>query len=157
MTLTLLIPSLRRSIPDPLDPHAWPPHTSATLSDVVVEGVSLERLAGWCGTPCVHTGDRDSVVVVRVEAVEDRAEGIDVWVDAELQHCEVRPGQVRLIGRISAAPAIPAAVRSGRDASPLSLLPADVRAGDLLALPARGTVAHRDLRRDARHPERYDA
>lgn len=82
MTLTTLMPSIRRSIPDPLDSLRWPDHTTATTTDVVVSGVSRCGLVELCGTPCVHTASAAvplgrqrpahpsdaSVVIVRVRA-----------------------------------------------------------------------------------------
>lgn len=55
MTLTQLLPTLRRSIPDPIDYDCWPELTTPTTTDIVVSGVSLLRLVSICGTPCVHT------------------------------------------------------------------------------------------------------
>lgn len=57
MTLTAILPALRRSIPDPLEPRHWPEHTVPTISDVVVGGVSLTRLVEITGTPALLTGD----------------------------------------------------------------------------------------------------
>ncbi|WP_125107151.1 hypothetical protein [Gulosibacter massiliensis] len=57
MTLTEILPTLRRSIPDPLEPQHWPEHTIPTTSDVVVGGVSLMRLVEITDTPAVLTGD----------------------------------------------------------------------------------------------------
>jgi hypothetical protein len=50
MTLTAIIPSLRTSIPDPLDVNLWPELTTATTTDVIVAGVSLLRLVEVCDT-----------------------------------------------------------------------------------------------------------
>ena len=57
MTLTSIIPSLRASLPDPLDPTLWPAVTVATVDDVTVRVVSMQRLAAVVGTPCVHTAE----------------------------------------------------------------------------------------------------
>jgi len=146
MTLTHLMPSLRRSIPDPLDLRRWPAHTHATVDDVVVEGVSLGRLAGWCGTPCVHTRDSSAVVVVRIESVELRADGaLDVWVDAELHHCAAVLAEARLIGRSSTVGDRRVALRPATDPAPDASLPGDVRAGDLLVVPCADVVRLRDV------------
>ena len=56
MTLTRILPSLRRSIPDPISSDHWPAATVATISDVIVDGVSLLRVVELCGTPAVHLG-----------------------------------------------------------------------------------------------------
>ena len=158
MTLTHLIPSLRSSIADPLDHRKWPAHTVTSIDDVVVAGVSLDCLADWCGTPCVHTTDTVSVIVARVETVEIDAEGrIDVWVDAELAHCDATWQEARMIGRISTARAVATHLRPSSDPQRTVLLPADLRRGDLIAIPSAMTVAVRDLRRGARHPERYES
>ncbi|MGG7465216.1 hypothetical protein [Plantibacter sp. YIM 135347] len=125
MTLTSIIPSLRRSIPDPIAPDLWPEHTTATTTDIVVSGVAMARLVEWCGTPCVHTaaavirgtGGRPSpteqatVIVVTVTGTAVTASGMHVaTIDAELD--EVNPvwSEMRLIGRVSTAHAHIAAV-----------------------------------------------
>lgn len=60
MTLTEILPTLRRSIPDPLNPRHWPEHTMPTTTDVIVGGVSLTRLVELSHTPALHTGDLPS-------------------------------------------------------------------------------------------------
>ena len=66
MTLTRILPTLRRTLPEPLHRTDWPEHTRAAVDDLVVGGVSMVSLAGWCGTPCVHTGETSSVIVTRI-------------------------------------------------------------------------------------------
>lgn len=155
MTLTSVLPSLRASVPDPLDPDVWPAHTSPTLDDVVTAGVSLRTLVDLCGTPCVHTataarpgsgGSRSSaydvaVVVARVHVVGSGAVRLDVGADTV-------PGvwrEARLFGRISTAPVTPFAV-----GAQTVVLPRDVRAGDLIAIPCSRTLARRDVRQAVR-------
>ncbi len=89
MTLTHIIPSLRASVPDPICRDLWPEFTTTSLADVTVAGVSLTRLAEWCGTPCVHTAaavvpgtggmpssdDLASVLVTRVRELSAAADG----------------------------------------------------------------------------------
>jgi len=53
MTLTHILPSLRRSLPDPLSRDCWPEYTTTTPDDVTIAGLSLVTLVQWCGTPCV--------------------------------------------------------------------------------------------------------
>ena len=155
--MTYNIPSLRRSIADPLDPRLWPAHTTASIDDVTVAGVSLDCLVDWCGTPCVHSTDQGCVIIARVETVDvDAAGGIDVWVDAELEHCEASWQEARMIGRVSTAHAVSTHLRPTSDPALTVSLPADIRPGDLIAIPSATIVAVRDLHRHACHPERYE-
>ena len=160
MTLTSLLPSLRRTIPDPITHDRWPEGTVATTSDVVVAGISLLRLVEVCGTPCVHsgaavvpgTGGRPSdtaktaVLVVRITAVAVHASGVPVVAtDARLDHLRLLWSEMRLIARVSTAHsgAVLIAERSGDADFGLSadvssvVLPLDLRVGDLLAVPSR--------------------
>ena len=151
------MPSLRRSIADPLDPRHWPAHTSASIDDLTIAGVSLRCLVDWCGTPCVHSTDPGSVIVTRVEAVEARADGgIDVWVDAELEHCAVRAADSRMIGRASTAHAVAAALRPAMVPAASASLPSDLRPGDLIAVPCATVPTLHELQRSAVHPERWE-
>ncbi len=162
MTPTALS-SVRRSFPDPLDVDSWPEHTSATVTDVVVSGVSMRRLVELCGTPCVHTAaasvpgsggrpsssDDAAVVLVRVTAVRGRGAERVVEVDGRLDGCEACWRELRLIGRESAAR--PAAVGLLTAAEPGAgiqvTLPADVAVGDLIAVPCRRVSALREIRK----------
>lgn len=171
MTLTHIMPSLRRTLPDPFVRDDWPEFTTVGTSDVTIAGLSLTCLVDWCGTPCVHnaaavvpgTGGRPSetelasVVITRVTAV-DRIDGQPtIWVDAELAGCRPLVSEARMIGRVSTA-------HSGRvtilpraaDAPAYSAteLPWDLRVGDLVVIPCRGVTALHDVRGRARHPER---
>lgn len=58
MTPTSILPSLRASLPGPLDPVLWPASTEATTDDVRVRAVSMQRFAAVAGTPCVHTAEQ---------------------------------------------------------------------------------------------------
>ncbi|MFF1635830.1 hypothetical protein [Leifsonia sp. NPDC058248] len=155
MTLTHLLPTLRLTMPDPLDRDSWPEFTTATTTDVVVAGVSLIRLAEWCGTPCVHTaaavvpgtGGKPSdselaaVVVLRVVGVTPRhGGGLDVRLDGELHLVAALTAQARLIGRASTIRDTQAHV----GASVIDL-PGDLRVGDLLAVPVRGVARLHDV------------
>ena len=167
MTLTSIMPSLRRTLPAPLSADSWPEHTHATTTDVVVSGISMLRLADLCETPCVHTGDAvipgthgrrapgqdAAVVVVKVTAVlknwdADRV----VLIDACLDSVPALWGEARLIGRASTAHDASAVVLSGEshhntgEGRAALELPADLHEGDLLAIPCRGMVVMRDVR-----------
>jgi hypothetical protein len=164
MTLTRLLPTLRRSIPDPLDRDLWPEATIATTTDLVVAGLSLVRLAEVCGTPCAHHGPavspgtggqasttmKSAVLVVRVTRAEADPSGcVALETDADLDGLPLVWSQTRLVGRASAAAVGVAHIalrRAGGHAvggavggAPAARveLPKDLRAGDLLAVPTR--------------------
>ncbi|MFT2817605.1 hypothetical protein [Leifsonia sp. A12D58] len=165
MTLTRILPSLRRSIPDPLDLDAWPELSHATTTDVFVSGVSLLRVADLCGTPSVHTAaavipcsggrpsstERASVIVARVTSVMPAADGaLRVSLDARLAGLQLEFAQTRLIGRASTAKVAQihlagAGMRAGageeHTVSGTVTLPADIVVGDLLAIPCRRALA----------------
>jgi hypothetical protein len=172
MTLTNVLPSLRRSIPDPLSTDRWPELSVPTTTDVIVGGISLIRLADVCGTPCVHTAsavvpgthgrrsDRDeaSVVVVRVCSVRvDSADGdelhLEATIDADLGRAHAILAEARLIGRASTAPRrhVHLSVTGEAMADPAdpdaldAELPCDLCEGDLLVVPCTGTLARRQL------------
>lgn len=154
MTLTRILPTLRRSIPDPIAGDHWPAATVATITDVVVDGVSLLRVVDLCGTPAVHlgpaavpgTGGRltsttlhTGVVVVRVlEASARRGLDREIVIDGDLSELDPAWPEARLIGRASVARAVPTtltAVSTGCSAPAPLALPGDLHVGDLLALP----------------------
>ncbi len=163
MTLTDIIPSLRRTLPDPLGINHWPAHTHATITDLVAAGVSMSRLVEICGTPCVHTGDavvggtngrpslKESATIVgtTVIAVSTAAgEPRTVVIDACLDSLAAVWDEVRLIGRASTAHRQPTRVLSRLTMTSMAVasLPADIAAGDLLVVPCRGLVTLHDLR-----------
>lgn len=163
MTLTTIIPSMRRLIPDPIVTRHWPARTVAGLDDVVIAAVSLHRLADVCGTPCVHTAaavapgtggrasqdETVSVVVTRVTRIDDRSGVRLLQLDADLRSVEMHPMDARLIARISTAHSTPALLgAAGRSA----LLPADLVVGDLIAIPCTDAVSLHDVRADAGEP-----
>jgi hypothetical protein len=171
MTLTHILPSLRRSLPDPLSRELWPEYTSATPDDVTVAGLSIVTLVQWCGTPCVHTAaavipgtngrpsetELASVAVVRVTAAVVENGQLNVWIDGELDGCAGILSETRMIGRASTAHAIPAAIYSASAHTSVRYVPelvADLRVGDLLAIPCLGVTALRDVQSRSRHPER---
>ncbi|KRC61100.1 hypothetical protein ASE14_09180 [Agromyces sp. Root81] len=154
MTLTRILPTLRRSIPDPISMDRWPEATSVSTTDVSVGGVSLLRLAELCGTPAVHvgravepgTGGRlpsttmhTGVVVVRVLEASARHEGgCAIAIDADLSELDPAWTEARLIGRASVARAVPTTLtaQSSGCLAPVPIaLPGDLCIGDLLALP----------------------
>ena len=160
MTLTRLLPSLRRTLPDPITYGLWPEATIATTTDVVVSGISLLRLVEVCGTPCIHSGasivpgtngrpsdtSKTAVLVVRVTEVAQHASGKTVIeTDARLDNLRLIWSETRLINRASTSHS--GAVLIARrpvdpdlafttDVSSVDL-PLDLRVGDLLAVPSR--------------------
>ncbi|WP_375384823.1 hypothetical protein [uncultured Microbacterium sp.] len=166
MTLTAILPTLRRSIPDPFRPSVWPEYTQVTTSDVIIAGVSLRRLVELCETPCVHTADalvpgshiksalrRDaSVVVARVSGVFDSDDGERVvLIDADMASVSAFWDETRLLGRISTAAPNPVVILAGagsgmpRGRGP-AWVPADLAEGDLLAIPCAGMVSLHEIR-----------
>ena len=170
MTLTTIIPSLRRSIPDPLSVDRWPEHTVATTTDVLVAGISVLRLVDLCGTPCVHTAasvvpgthgrpspsGQACVVVVRILEVErmpvtpsgGQAPVLRVVVDGELGHAHPVASEARLVGRVSTARRVVVECESAEEGGSSLVIPApeDLVVGDLIAVPCVGTVPLRALR-----------
>lgn len=162
MTLTHLMPSLRRTLPDPLARDRWPEFTVVSTTDVTIAGVSLLRLVDWCSTPCVHTAaavlpgtngrpsetELASVVVTRITAVLPGSGGEQqVRIDAELDGCRPVLTECRLIGRASTAHTRPVALQSASTGSahPVSL-PADLRVGDLVVVPCSGATSLHSVR-----------
>lgn len=168
MTLTEILPTLRLSIPDPLEIGSWPMHTQATISDVIVAGVSLTRLVELNGTPAVLTGDLPRPGMPHARAVGD---GTDVTVllfritlrvdtqedkrialtDCTFDQVSAQWSECRLIGRTSTSKStrielIPGEVGGASWPHPVALLPGDLREGDLLAVPCTGAVALHDVR-----------
>jgi hypothetical protein len=164
MTLTHILPSLRRTIASPLRRDLWPNFTTTSTVDVTIAGVSLLRLVDWCGTPCVHTAaappaiarrsgaDTASVIVVKVLAVEPRGtepDGtatLDVWIDADLSGSNAFPSETRMIGRASTAHDTAVQLRSGSgDCSVPFEMASDIHFGDLLAIPCSGSTSLHDI------------
>ncbi len=163
MTLTHILPSLRRSLPNPLDRDLWPEFTTTSSTDVAIAGVSLTRLADWCGTPCVHSAtavipgtgglpsptELTSVIVARAIAVNATGDGsADAWVDAQLSGAAVVMKEARMIGCVSTARDFAVRVRSPYDEDAPSEtvhLGGDLRQGDLLAIPCRGIALLRTV------------
>lgn len=157
MTLTSILPTLRRSIPTPFSRDAWPVHTVPTCDDVVVEGISVSRYVSLCGTPAVMTApaviplsggmpsptEATTVLTVAVASVVPAEPGVLV-IDADTTDVPVRWNEARLLERVSIAAERRFSVRdaSGRTLPGVAvLLPGDVTVGDLIAMPAPGAIA----------------
>jgi hypothetical protein len=171
MTLTHLMPSLRRSLADPIRQDSWPEFTTASPTDITIAGISLVTLVQWCGAPCVHTAaavipgthgrpsetELASVVVVRVTSVNLDNGLLSVWVDAELDRCAALSSEARLIGRASTAHSTAAALfpASGAPTVHRALeLPVDLNPGDLLAIPCEGVTVLRSIQNRTQSRER---
>ncbi|MFD2340848.1 hypothetical protein FGG90_09975 [Clavibacter tessellarius] len=157
MTLTAILPSLRRSIPDPLAAALWPVGTSATTTDLRVGDVSLVALAAERGTACTVTAAavepgssrrasataRTSALVLRILAVAPATDDAPraMLVDADIAGLACTWEEARLIGRASTAAARPAEIGGAA-----VRLPADVVAGDLVVVPVPGAVEVRGIR-----------
>lgn len=168
MTLTEILPTLRRSIPSPLDARRWPVHTTPTTTDVVIGGVSLLRLCELEGTPAVFTGDLPhpheraarargigtdvTVLIFRITLrVDTQADKRIALTDCSFDGIDIRWEQCRLIGRASTAKAGEIELIPGEEASavwphPVAVLPLDIREGDMLAVPCTGAVSLRSVR-----------
>lgn len=150
MTLTTLLPSLRRSIPDPHVADRWPELTAMTTTDVIVGGIPLLRLVELTSTPCVLHGAAlvpgthgrpsvdltTTVLVTRVTSLERRGDVLTIETDASLRglnpgRSELVWSELRLIGRASTAHSAPALL-----GGTTVILPLDLCVGDLLAVPS---------------------
>jgi hypothetical protein len=139
MTLTHILPTLRRTLADPISRDSWPEYTSTTPDDVTIAGLSLVTL-----------------VVVRVTSTEVADGRLNVWIDGELDGCAAIESETRMIGRVSSAHAMGATIHSLSAHTPVRSapeLPGDLRAGDLLAIPCRGVTVLRDVQGRSWHPE----
>lgn len=139
MTLTAILPTLRASIPDPLNTALWPATTRATLTDVVIDDVSMSHLIELSGVPAVYRSRTSAgvVVVMRVSTAgstghRTRAMTVDPGVDDGFPAWS----ELRLIGRISTARVEATTVYgpTGRPFGPM-MLPADICEGDIVVAP----------------------
>jgi hypothetical protein len=152
VTLADLIPSLRGSLPRPLDAAAWPADTHHLPGgDLRVAGFSLMALARRCGTPTAVLDEGGAVVTVhRVLQVRRDEGGVLVYVNALpcTRLAETALGRdagfagAHLLSRLAAAPDAGATVIGvqGDGTSVLverAVLPSDIRAGDLLAVSTK--------------------
>ena len=162
MTLTGLMPSLRASIPDQLDPDHWPDHTVVTTRDILVAAVSLTELAHLLGTPFVHVSDEHrssngsshtpdghcSVLVTTVVGRRVLPNGrVDVAVELPPRCVGLDFAAAHLIGRISVEPAGTTQLHTtGDQLRHPSALPEDATVGDLVAIPWPGAHALKEIR-----------
>jgi hypothetical protein len=153
------------------DLELWPAAAALTAGDVLVAGESMTMMARTLGTPCTRVAEagrghrersRDdgpycAVIVASVEVVVPAADGdgVELWLDAELDGCEPLEESMRLIGRVSKAQGLDYTIRPSRRHGDLrALLPGDLRAGDLVAFVVAQPVALHDIRRRTHHRER---
>lgn len=169
MTLTEVLPTLRRSIPSPLRTPFWPEHTVSSTIDVIIGGVSLVRLTEIGGTPALLTGDLPhpharaarehgvgmdvTVLIFRITLRVDTLENKRIALtDCSLDGVDVRWDECRLIGRASTAKHVPIELVPGEGGAggescwphPVVTVPGDLHEGDVLAAPCIGvtTLAH---------------
>lgn len=160
MTLTEILPTLRHSIPIPLDRWRWPTHTYPTTTDVVAGGISLMRLFENNGSPAVLTGDlplntggTDVTVLLfritlRVDTQEDKRIAL---TDCSFDGVDAAWAQCRLIGRASSARTTSIELIPGGDGGvawphPAVMLPDDLREDDVVVVPCTGAVTLRQVR-----------
>ncbi|MCP2160011.1 hypothetical protein LX12_001190 [Williamsia serinedens] len=146
VTLTDILPTLRGSLPDPLDRTRWPAETLATVDDVAVQGLSLARTARLLGTPLVFrpaAGDPVGVVALTVSGVTAGPEARRVLcgrtrLSSTVCVCgdEMCWYEARLVGRVSVTHRRPATlVACGAERT--VDLPVDLGPGDVIAIPVR--------------------
>lgn len=160
MTLTEILPTLRQSIPSPLDRWKWPVHSEPTTRDVVVGGISLMRLFEIGGSPAVLTGDLPlptagtdvTVLLFRITLRVDTQESKRIALtDCSFEGVDAVWEECRLIGRASTARTTPIELIPGEDGGaawphPVAMLPADLREGDVVVVPCAGAVTLRSVR-----------
>ncbi|MDQ1205525.1 hypothetical protein [Microbacterium sp. SORGH_AS_0862] len=158
MTLTSLLPTLRESLPAPLEETAWPAGTHASPRDVVISGVSMLRLAEICGTPCVYSGaaiipfgggkasptETVTVILSTVTGVDDRGICLDTRFDLHSPTWR----EARLLGRVSRAKEVPLDLHGLDGEGARVSLPGDLQPGDVLAVPCAGSFRVGDVRAD---------
>jgi hypothetical protein len=138
----------------------WPERTVVSREDIVVSDVSLRRLVDVCDTPAVYTGaslggeparerptsERTAILVVRVVAeAHHRAGGRVVQVDARLDNLRLIWSQARRVGgshtlrtRDVLIVRRPSRVdMADSDDVVAASLPANLKVGDLIAVPSR--------------------
>lgn len=139
MTLTAILPTLRASIPDPLDKALWPANTRVTLTDVVIDDVSMCHLNELSGTPAVYRSRTWHGVVVVMRVLDAATTGHrrrSLSVDPMIEGAAPVWSELRLIGRVSTArvEATTVCESSGRRSGPV-MLPADISTGDIVVVP----------------------
>lgn len=160
MTLTEILPTLRQSIPSPLDRWHWPVHAVPTTTDVVVGGISLVRLFEISGSPAVLTGDLPlpttgtdvTVLLFRITLRVDTQENKRIALtDCSFEGVDASWEECRLIGRASTARKTTIELIPGEDGGaawphPVATLPADLREGDVVVVPCAGAITLRSVR-----------
>jgi hypothetical protein len=141
----------------------WPKGTVQTRDDVIVDGLSLAAAAAEGHTPLVRIGPATAsfsatpqrfitVLLCRVERIghAENSRRPQLWVDAELDHCELILSAARLVGREGAARRRRMELCPRPNGSARWIrLPIDIAAGDVVAVPCEGTTPLSDVRR---HP-----
>ncbi|MBY4380784.1 hypothetical protein HQO24_05310 [Rhodococcus fascians] len=123
MTLVDILPSLGAAYVSRCDPALWPADTHCVCGRITVDGVALEDVADAEGTP-VHWG---RILITRVRSVIAG----EVGVDAEFGDLQ----QAVVVNRHSVGPVVKVDVHGpGRCCVSPVELPADLRAGDVVAL-----------------------
>lgn len=150
VTLTDILPTLRGSLPDPLDQTRWPAATHALVDDVVVQGLSLSRAARLLGTPLVFrpaTADPVGVVVLTVSGVTEGGQGRRVLCGRTrlssavcIAADEMCWYEARLVGRVSVTHRRPATLTACGVARTMDL-PVDLAPGDVVVIPVRMSPA----------------
>lgn len=164
MTLTSILPTLRRGIPSPHSRDVWPARTVVTCDDIVVGGISVNRFVELCGLPAVMTAPAvipvsggmssstatTTVLLLRVMAAGGVDGGTALAVDADLVAAVYAVwSEARLLARVSSAHDHRFAV-CGADGERLPgvavVLPADTGCGDVIAVPCPGALSVGDVR-----------
>ncbi|WP_032381678.1 hypothetical protein [Rhodococcoides fascians] len=123
MTLVDILPSLGAANVSRCDPALWPADTHCVCGRITVDGVALEDVADAEGTP-VQWG---RILITRVRSVIAG----EVGVDAEFGDLQ----QAVVVNRHSVGPVVKVDVHGpGRSCVSPVELPADLRAGDVVAL-----------------------
>ncbi len=139
MTLTTILPTLRASIPDPLAANRWPDHTRATLTDLVVDGLSMNHLVQLAGTPAIYPSRTPGLGVVTLVVLGARRTGDrcrELTVDLHLETVRPRWPELRLMGRVSTARVEKTVIHDAANADCSAvLLPADIEVADVLIVP----------------------
>lgn len=139
MTLTSILPTLRASIPDPINSSLWPDHTITTVTDVLVDGLSMTHLIELSGTPAVYPSRTPGRGVVMMRVVEARTTGPrrrTICVDFDAERVQLIWSEARLIGRVSTARVEATDIGpKGRKCALTAPRPADILPGDVLAAP----------------------
>ncbi|WP_206488093.1 hypothetical protein [Rhodococcus sp. KRD162] len=127
MTLLDMLPSLGAAYVPRCDPALWPADTCCVCGRITVDGLALEDLADAQGTP-VRWGP---ILVTRVRSVIAGEVGVDAEFGDLLQAVVVNRHSVGAVIKVDVH-------GPGRGCVVPVELPADLRAGDVLALICSG-------------------